>query len=252
MSRWFAGSSTPRPQSLRVPTSNSGNPNGHFVSPHPLLLLALLCVAIWPFSTWASDWVASVDERSGLPDAGARRQPRRCFYIHLLGEQLGLDVFSTRFKVNTPYNYSLAGQNKTLDFDLAAKIQKEDEQKLTWDFALDAHSTKSGVMGGGIVFKFDPALFSGEMGEPVLLPDNSGWSWGNAQGRRIEMRFEPALASVYFEPGDKSEVRAFFYKNTIKPGRAKHQSHLERIWRCGTRPHHYRALRPGGPKELAE
>ena len=33
----------------------------------PMLLPALLCVAIWPFSTWASEWVASVDERSGLP-----------------------------------------------------------------------------------------------------------------------------------------------------------------------------------------
>lgn len=40
------------------------------------------------------------------------------------------------------------------------------------------------------------------------------------------MRFEPALASVYFEPGDKSQVRAFFYKNTIKPGRQNFKATL--------------------------
>ncbi len=83
---------------------------------------------------------------------------------------------------------------------------------------LDARSLKTNVMGGGIVFNFDPALAEA-MGEPVLLPGNRGWTWGNAQGRRIEMRFEPALARVYFEPGDRSQIRAFLYKDRIQPGR---------------------------------
>ena len=34
----------------------------------PRILLAfLLFFAIWPLRTWASGWVASVDERNGLP-----------------------------------------------------------------------------------------------------------------------------------------------------------------------------------------
>ncbi len=184
----------------------------------PLLLIALLCVAIWPFRSWASDWVASVDERSGLPMLTRGGSPVLASTFTFWGSNWEWLYFASRFKANAPHSYSLEGQNKDLDFDLTAQIQKDGEQKLTWNFALDAHSTKSGVMGGGIVFKFDPALFAAEMGEPVLLPDNSGWAWENAQGRRIEMRFEPALASVYFEPGDRSEVRAFFYKSTIRPG----------------------------------
>jgi hypothetical protein len=188
------------------------------LSRRPQILL-LLFLAIWPFRIWASDWVVSVDERNGLPMLERGGSPAFVTTFSFFGRNWDWTYLQTEFKVNTPYRYSLAGINKALDFDLAAQIQKQGEQKLTWNFAVDAHSGKSGISGGGMVFEFDPALFAGEMGEPTLLPDNRGWTWGNAQGRRIEMRFEPALASVYLEPGSKSEVRAFFYKNTIKPGR---------------------------------
>jgi hypothetical protein len=184
-----------------------------------ILLLLLLFSAFWPLRIWASDWVASVDERSGLPTLVRGGSPALVSALTFWEKNWAWTYLAGEFKVNGPYRYSLVGQNKALDFDLNAQIQKEDGQKLTWNFAVDAHSMKPDVIGGGIVFRFDPALFPGEMGEPALLPDNRGWSWGNAQGRRIEMRFEPALASVYFEPGDKSQIRAFFYKNSIKPGR---------------------------------
>ena len=184
-----------------------------------ILLLLVLFSAFWPLRIWASDWVASVDERSGLPTLVRGGSPALVSALTFWEKNWAWTYLAGEFKVNGPYRYSLVGQNKALDFDLNAQIQKQDEQKLTWNFAVDAHSMKPDVIGGGIVFRFDPALFPGEMGEPALLPDNRGWSWGNAQGRRIEMRFEPALASVYFEPGDKSEIRAFFYKNSIKPGR---------------------------------
>ena len=188
------------------------------LSRRPQILLLLL-FAIWPLGTWASDWVVSVDERNGLPMLERGGSPVFVTTFSFFGPSWGWTYLHPEFKVNTPYRYSFAGKNKALDFDLTAQIQKQGEQKLTWNFVLDARSGKSGLSGGGIVFTFDPALFAGEMGEPTLLPDNRGWTWGNAQGRRIEMRFEPALESVYFEPGSKSEVRAFLYKNTLKRGR---------------------------------
>ncbi|MGE8177017.1 glycosyl hydrolase family 5 [Pseudomonas fluorescens] len=193
---------------------------------HCAHMLLVVLLAIWPFSTWASDWVSSVDERSGLPMLARGGNPVVSSSFAFWGSNWEWTDLPTAFKVNSPYSYSLAGKNKNLDFDVTAQIKKEDEQKLTWNIALDAHSMKPDVIGGGIVFKFDPALYDEKMGEPALLPDNRGWSWGNTQSRRIEMRFEPALASVYFEPGDNSQVRAFFYKNTIKPGRQNFKATL--------------------------
>ena len=183
-----------------------------------LLLLILLTIGAWPVSTWATEWVASVDERSGLPMLARGGSPVVSSTFAFWGSNWGWTHTQTAFAVTAPYRYTLSGENKTLDFDLGAEIQKQDQQKLVWDFTLDARSLIEGIVGGGIVFKFDLANLAGEMGEPQLLPGNSGWTWGQVQGRRIEMRFEPALASLYFERGNKAELRAFFYKDAITPG----------------------------------
>ncbi|MGV8919511.1 MAG: glycosyl hydrolase family 5 [Pseudomonas sp.] len=183
-----------------------------------LLASAFVSLAFCSFSSWATDWVASVDEHSGLPTLTRGGKPAMASSYSFFGSNWEWANLSASFKVNAPYSYSVVGTNKTLDFDLATQIQKQDEKTLAWHINLDAHSLKSGVIGGGIVFQFDPAL-AGEMGAPQLLPDNRGWSWGkDARGQHVEMLFEPPLASVYFEKGDTSEVRALFYKGSVSPG----------------------------------
>ena len=143
------------------------------------------------------------------------------------GANWGWTGFYPTLKVDGPYRYTLSGTNKDLDFDLKADIQKPKPQTLTWDFDLQAHSRQSNVMGGGIVWRFDPTLIAGEMGDPVLLPDNRGWAWGkNPQGPRVEMRFDPPLAKVYFERGNTDQVRTFFYTDPIKPGQQQIKAQL--------------------------
>ena len=179
-------------------------------------LVALLAV---PALAWSSsEWTVSVDEQNGLPSVSRGGGPAMQARFDFWGGDWSWTGFGTAFKVNAPYRYTLNGKNPQLDFELAAEITQPQPQTLSWAFDLDAHSLKRGVMGGGMVFRFDPALFSQQMGEPQLLPGNRGWSWGTAT-RRIELRFEPALAKVYFERGDTSEIRAFFYTDPIEPGR---------------------------------
>ncbi|KIY40454.1 glycosyl hydrolase family 5 [Pseudomonas sp. 10-1B] len=181
---------------------------------------ALACLALWPLAGWSSDWQVSVDEQNGLPMVTRGGGPMMKAKFDFWAADWSWTGFYTAFKVNGPYHYTLQGKNKELDFDLAADIRKEQPQTLSWAFDLDAHSRKAGVMGGGMVFQFDPAQMAGEMGAPQLLPDNRGWWWGKAdQGRRIEMRFDPPLAKVYFERGNPSELRAFFYQDPISAGR---------------------------------
>lgn len=180
---------------------------------------AFVCLAILPLASGASDWTVSVEEQNGLPVLTRGGGPAMVSRFDFWAADWGWTGFPTAFKVKAPYRYTLSGSNKSLDFDLQADIQKQSSQTLTWTFDLNAHSQKSNVEGGGIVFQFDPELIAGEMGDPVLLPDNRGWSWGKSQGRRLEMRFEPALAKVYFEQGNSAQVRAFFYKGSIPAGR---------------------------------
>lgn len=190
------------------------------------LLLALPLLIGAPRLAWAADWVASVDERTGLPmlSRGGSLAVSPAFVFW--GSNWAWADTQTGFKAAAPFRYTLSGKNKALDFDLAADIRKEGERQMAWHFRLDARSARPDVIGGGMVYKFDLAGFGAEMGEPVILPDNRGWLWGKEGGRRMEMRFEPALASVYFERGNKAELRAFFYKGAIAPGRQDYTATL--------------------------
>ncbi|MEG1039266.1 MAG: cellulase family glycosylhydrolase [Pseudomonas sp.] len=181
---------------------------------------ALVSLMLLSFTCVASDWRASVDERNGLPVLTRGGGPAMISTFDFWGANWGWTWMPTTMKIDAPYRYTLSGSNKALEFDLNADIQKQSAQTMSWNFDLNAHSRQADIIGGGIVFNFDPGLIAGEMGDPVLLPDNRGWSWGkNAQGPRVEMRFEPPLAKVYFERGNTDEVRAFFYKDSIAAGR---------------------------------
>ena len=67
-------------------------------------------------------------------------------------------------------------------------------------------------------FRFDPNAMNSELGQPELLSENRGWSWGKQGGTRIEMRFDPPLEQVYFERGQRSEIRAYFYRGQVTEG----------------------------------
>ncbi|MGN8248170.1 cellulase family glycosylhydrolase [Pseudomonas sp. SMV7] len=181
---------------------------------------AMAGLALLPGAGWASEWQASVDEQNGLPTVTQGGGPVMKARFDFWAANWSWTGFDTTVKVNGPYHYTLQGKNKALDFDLTADIRKQQAQTLSWVFDLDAHSRQAGVMGGGLVFQFDPAHIAGDMGAPQLLPGNRGWSWGKPdQGRRIEMRFDPPLAQLYFERGNPSEVRAFLYSDPINAGR---------------------------------
>ncbi len=187
---------------------------------HLVQASAMAGLALLPLAGWALQWQVSVDEQNGLPTVTYGGGPVMKAKFDFWAANWSWTGFYTDFKVNGPYQYTLLGKNKELDFDLKADVRKEQAQTLSWAFDLTAHSRQAGVMGGGMVFQFDPAHIAGDMGAPQLLPDNRGWSWGKAdQGRRVEMRFDPPLAKVYFERGNPSELRAFLYKDPISAGR---------------------------------
>jgi hypothetical protein len=177
-------------------------------------IFSLICLLS---SACAAGWTASVDQRNGLPviakDGSAAMSSDFAFW----NNNWVWAGFSSQFNVVAPYLYSILGNNPALNFTLDGKVKRLSGQQLVWDFDLNARTTTSDAIGGGIVFKLDLVAFGSELGEPELLPDNRGWSWGQA-GRRIEIRFDPPLASLYFEQGSKTQIRAFFYKGEVTQG----------------------------------
>jgi hypothetical protein len=159
----------------------------------------------------------SIDESTGLPilQQGGADMVKASF--NFWGPNWGWTGSNAKVSGNSKQGYQLTLQNKTLDFDMAAEVQPG-AHKITWQNTLNARKDIADISGGGMVFKFNLAAFGADMGVPELLPDNAGWRWGQTSGKSLEMRISPALASVYFEMGDKNQLRAFFFGKKIAAG----------------------------------
>ena len=190
------------------------------------ILMLSLALLVTGLANAAPKWLASVDDKSGLPVVSMGGSDALSASLTFWGKDWAWTELDTAFKGDGDFRYALTGRNKTLDFDLAADVAKAGERQLVWDIRLDARSARQDIVGGGLIFRFDLAQFAASMGEPALLPDNKGWRWGRAGGPQVEMRFEPALAKIYFEPGGKSELRAFFYAGRIAAGTQRHSATL--------------------------
>ncbi len=182
-----------------------------------------------------ADWSASVSEQDGLPVLSKDGRNAMTSSYAFWGSNWSWADLSINFNIATPLQYSFSGSNKTLDFDLSGKISSPSGNQFVWLTDLDAHSTKSDSKGG-VVFKFDLNAFGNEMGEPRLLPNNQGWTWGKGDNRHVEMRFDPALSTLYFERGSKNELRAFFFNGPIAAGRQHYRMTLTMSGNMTVRP----------------
>jgi hypothetical protein len=183
-------------------------------------ILQLVC--FFSSAVYAASWTVSVDQRNSLPiisRGGAIAISSNFVFWKKDWVWAGLQ---SEFKVIAPFEYTIAGKNQALNFDLSGRVRKSSTQQLVWEFNLDARSTMSDVIGGGISFKFDLSNFGSQLGEPEILPNNSGWTWGRMGANHLEMRFDPPVASVYFERGQKSEIRAFFYQGEVPQGQRRY------------------------------
>lgn len=180
------------------------------------VIFPLGCLLSSPVS--AASWTANVDQRNGLPLLSKGGGTAISSDFVFWGKNWALADLPIQFKVVAPYEYSLAGTDQALNFSLTGRIEKASVQQLVWQFDLNAAKTTADVIGGGINFTLDLTKFGSELGQPELLADDRGWSWGRSDGTRVEMRFDPPMASVYFEQGNKSDIRAFFYKGEVPAG----------------------------------
>lgn len=193
-------------------------------SSHVTLRTTLLALTLWCANTVVcAGYVVSPDGKTGLPIVTKGGIVATGSNFAFWGANWSWAGMTTAFKVVEPHNYTLTGQSKLLALDLSANIRRGGNQQMVWDFQLDARNAQPDVIGGGMVFKFDLANFSSELGAPSLLAGNRGWTWGREGGSRMEMRFEPPLANVYFELGKKEELRAFFYSGQIVQGKVQHR-----------------------------
>ncbi len=174
-------------------------------------LLFCICPA------FGSDVEVTVSEPEGLPSVtiggGGALSSRFVFW----GSQWKWTPVKSSFKRSSPFNYEADAEDESLGLSIRQHVEKIGEGKLRWTIDLDARKSIPDAVGGGIAFRFNPDSFRSRLGKPRLLSGNSGWAWGGP-GAAIEMKFEPPLASVFFEPTNANEIRAYFYDKGISAG----------------------------------
>ena len=189
----------------------------------------LVLLTLISFSSHAQTtplWQVSVDETTSLPKLvkGGGEAFNSSFIF--FDKNYSWAHLNTTFKVQEAGNYKLQGTNSTLGFTIEADIHKTNSQQLTWDINLDSKAGRTDTVGGGISFKFDLANFASSLGEPEILADKSGWAWGKGN-QRIEMRFNPVPASVFFERDNKNEIRLYLYQGSIPKGKRQYHATLQ-------------------------
>ena len=166
----------------------------------------------------AAPWTVSVDQQTGLPrlavGGGSAMAPQFVFW----GGNWSWTNTMPTFRIVGPFDYAMTAQNTALAFELRGTIRKPSERQLRYELEMDVRLAQPNVIGGGISFGFDLAKGVRDLGEPELLPGNTGWAWGRRQSTRVEVRFDPPLQQVFFERGSKSEIRAYFFGGSIPQG----------------------------------
>ena len=196
-----------------------------------LLRITRLCVVVLLAALFvggpvaAADLTVRVGQRDGLPEATLGGVSALSSSFVFWRKDWAWAGLSSKVGVIEPNRYVVSGRSEPLHLDMRARVRKVGDRKLVWNFVLDADDATPDAIGGGISFKPNLSAFASHLGEPQLLSGSRGWVWGT-DARKIEVRFDPPLAAVYFERGSKSEIRAFFYKGAVPRGRREHTATL--------------------------
>lgn len=180
-----------------------------------LILVLAMCMVQ---EVRAGQWTASSDHLVGLPLISRYGASALSSSFFFSGKEPTSASHELKFDVLGPLDYSFVVKYEAQNVDLTGRISKRSNRQMAWVFDLDAHRTEPEVDSGGIAFKFDLAGIGSELGEPELLSTNRGWTWGRVGGTRFELLFDPPMAAVYFEQGQKSEVRALLFKGGLIKG----------------------------------
>ena len=181
-------------------------------------LITALCLCLCSGGAAATRWTSSLDDATGLPtlEAGGQRADSPGFAFW--GENWRWAPMSVTLDALAPGNWQASGEDKPLGLAMKTHVARLPEGGWGVDFVFDAGSGVASAIGGGMVLRLDQATWNAALGDPVLLPDNRGWRWGRDGGPQEEVRFDRPLAAIYFEKGNKSQLRAFFFQDKVPAG----------------------------------
>jgi hypothetical protein len=115
------------------------------------------------------------------------------------------------------FSGTVSGLGLKLDGTIAST--SAGQVQYTWN--IESGRDLAGIIGGGLQFNLllDSPALGGKSCQPVLLPSHRGFKWPVGPGDAIVVEFDRPLANVYFERGQKNQIRAMFVGQKLAAGR---------------------------------
>ncbi len=115
---------------------------------------------------------------------------------------------------------AIVGGVQRLGVQIEGLVQapRPNQVQLLWK--IRANETLKDIVGGGLEFRLHRGspVVDGLMEEPRLMAQQRGWSWRIKEGPAIVCEFGESLADIYFERGNKGQIRAMFAGERLEKG----------------------------------
>ena len=188
-------------------------------SAKPCLGTILVAVVFLSAPACGADWEMRVTDDAALEISHLQVPVVKASYC-FWGERWSYASVKGRIGESRGPGKTFSGNVSALDlkFDGAVRLLGANKVRYTWN--VSAGRDLKGIIGGGLEFKLvgdSPSLGAG-VSTPTLLPNDTGWRWDVSDGGPIVAEFDRPCASVYFERGNKNQIRAMFVGQNLAKG----------------------------------
>ncbi|MHC4582388.1 MAG: glycoside hydrolase 5 family protein, partial [Planctomycetota bacterium] len=115
---------------------------------------------------------------------------------------------------------TFSGSVSALDLTFNGTVRSLASNKVRYTWSIEADRDLKDIIGGGLEFRLvgDSPSLGASVSAPTLLAGNTGWRWEVSERGPIVIEFDKACANVYFERGNKNQIRAMFVGQNLSKG----------------------------------
>lgn len=184
-----------------------------------LAMTILAVVAVFPEAASGAAWEMRVTDGAALEISHLQVPVVQADYC-FCGPKWSWAAVKARTGEPHGADKTFFGEISALDIEFAGTVRSLTTNRVCYTWNLEAGRDLADIVGGGIEFRLvgdSPSLGDG-VPAPVLLGNNTGWRWDVSDGGPIVVEFDRPCPNVYFERGNKNQIRAMFVGQNLAKG----------------------------------
>ncbi|NQT17847.1 MAG: glycosyl hydrolase family 5, partial [Planctomycetes bacterium] len=169
--------------------------------------------------TAASEWEVRATNDAGVAVSCQHAPVVQAHYVFWGGNWKWVGA---RLELGEPTDGGTAfsGAVSQLGLEIEGTIRSPAPNQLQTTWRIEAEKPLQGIIGGGLEFNLvlDAPSLPAKLPDPVLLENDKGWQWQVDRRGPITVEFDEPLAQLYFERGQKHQLRALFVGPEVAKG----------------------------------